>query len=94
MAVDTASKRFSVLGLSGIQTLPIPDGTVAAADRLHLLMLYSGIAADVPGVDVFSPGPRIRNAIDGLTIRAGAVVVSPTIRGSVTGPDIRAGEEV
>ena len=50
MAVDTAGKRFSVLGLAGIQTLPIPDGTVAAVDRLHLLMLYSGIAADAPAV--------------------------------------------
>ena len=50
MAVDTKNKRMSVIGLA----LPVPsmlpdsDGTIAIADRLHLLWLYSGIAAATP----------------------------------------------
>lgn len=51
MAIDTAAKRSQVLSLSltaglglfGI--LPIPDGTVAQADRQHLAGMYGGILA-------------------------------------------------
>mgnify|MGYP000887022189 CR=1 FL=1 len=41
MAVDTASKRLSIL--FG-ETLPVPSGSFVAGDRLHLLELYSGLA--------------------------------------------------
>ena len=42
MAVDTASKRLSIL--LG-ETLPVPSGSFGAADRLHLLELYSGFGS-------------------------------------------------
>lgn len=45
MALDTRDKRASaILG----RTLPGPDGTIDAADRLHVAGLYRGIAADEP----------------------------------------------
>ena len=62
MAIDTKNKRMSVIGLA----LPVPsmlpdsDGTIAIADRLHLLWLYSGIAAATPAVFVVSAIVKIR----------------------------------
>lgn len=55
MAVNTRSKRASVIGLGlGIAlTLPMPDGTVGQADRQGVALSYSGIAA------VFSVDGRI-----------------------------------
>ena len=47
MAVDTAAKRYSMLNFGDGGTLvllPAPDGTVATADKQHLLDCYSGIA--------------------------------------------------
>lgn len=45
MAIDTALKRFSAINAGnpwrGI--LPIPDGTVSAADRQIVVLLYGGI---------------------------------------------------
>ena len=50
MAVDTANKRYSMLGLGldFMRLRPVPDGSVDTADRLHFLPLYSGIAASAP----------------------------------------------
>jgi len=48
MAVDTAAKRYSMLGFSDVNAMPAPDGTIAASDRLALLDLYSGISATIP----------------------------------------------
>lgn len=45
MAIDTETKRKSILGFGSGDLLPHPDGSIAAADRLTLLWLYSGIAA-------------------------------------------------
>lgn len=47
MAVDTQNKRASCLGLAlaVTLTLPVPDGTVATADRAHTTYCYAGIAA-------------------------------------------------
>lgn len=47
MAVDTAAKRFSMMGFSDPiqQVMDPPDGSVAAADRSSFLLLYRGIAA-------------------------------------------------
>lgn len=58
MAVDTAAKRYSLVGLAAPvpSLLPIPDGTVEAADRAHLLWLYSGIALGTPTVAVAVAG--------------------------------------
>lgn len=50
MAVDTRSKRASVLGVAAaiILTLPAPDGTVGQPDQQHAALCYAGIAADSP----------------------------------------------
>lgn len=51
MAIDTAAKRKSCIGLALLFLRPgiIPDGSnLAAAERLHTQGLYSGIAASSP----------------------------------------------
>ncbi len=46
MAVDTRSKRASILGLCLIAlTLPLSDGSVDQPDRQHVAFSYAGIAA-------------------------------------------------
>jgi hypothetical protein len=52
MAVDTRDKRASMIGLRSAtpRLLPNPSGTIGAPARLHLLFLYSGIAAVVPTI--------------------------------------------
>lgn len=54
MAVDTIGKRRSVVnvGTPFRVALPEPDGTISAADRLHLGYLYSGIAVGAAAVVV------------------------------------------
>lgn len=44
MSIDTRAKRDSAL--LDPWGLPIPDGTLDASDRLWMLGLYSGIAAE------------------------------------------------
>lgn len=39
MAIDTENRRRSVL-----KQLPVPDGTISAADRAQVVWHYSGIA--------------------------------------------------
>lgn len=51
MAIDTAAKRFSCIGLGGMpwHLNPIPDGSLATgADRAHMAYLYAGITLSVP----------------------------------------------
>ena len=51
MAVDTAQKRFSMMGVGYHPILVnIPQGAVQASERALLLDLYSGIALDSPVV--------------------------------------------
>lgn len=54
MAIDTRSKRASVLGLvlPFRQHFPVPDGTLGQPDRAHLLGLYSGYEYAAPANDV------------------------------------------
>lgn len=54
MAVDTASKRFSLIGFAQphYPMVLIPDGTVAAGDRADMLALYSGITLSNPLTDL------------------------------------------
>ena len=49
MAIDTRSRRASVLGLAlaAQLTLPLVDGAVGTADRQHLAYCYCGIASSV-----------------------------------------------
>ncbi len=50
MAIDTATKRFSMMHASGgFCALPVPSGTVGAGPRFLILNLYSGIADDESG---------------------------------------------
>jgi hypothetical protein len=48
MSLDTRDRRASALGdgLAAIVEWILPDGTINAADRIHLAGLYRGIAAD------------------------------------------------
>lgn len=44
MAIDTVTKRFSMVNLGGDnQVLPVPDASLTVKDRLLLVSLYSGI---------------------------------------------------
>lgn len=49
MAIDTLAKRNSVISVNSI-ILPIPDGTIAQADRQTLLRVYGGILAAAAAV--------------------------------------------
>lgn len=53
MAVDSQTKRRSALGMviMALTIAPVPDGTVAAVDREHIIGIYAGIAPATPGVD-------------------------------------------
>ena len=47
MAINTAQRRFSMLGFDGLDELVFQaDGAVDADDRAMLLGLYSGITID------------------------------------------------
>jgi hypothetical protein len=50
MAIDTRSKRFSLMGLASpfVRPLPAPDGTVSAGDRAHFALMYSGLDLGAP----------------------------------------------
>lgn len=48
MAVDTESKRRSASDFFPFVIAPVPDGTIAAADREQATGLYSGIPPLVP----------------------------------------------
>lgn len=44
MAIDTESKRRSAYWGMGVwNVMPVPDGTVDAADRPHARWIYAGI---------------------------------------------------
>lgn len=52
MAIDTAVKRASVLGVGLVFTLlVIPDSTIAQADRQTIANSYGGILASAPVID-------------------------------------------
>lgn len=50
MAIDTRSKRFSIMGLASptVRPLPNPDGMINAGDRAHFALMYSGISLTEP----------------------------------------------
>ena len=52
MAIDTAAKRFSIMGMLACGTAPLlppPSGTVDAPARFIFLDLYSGFVGAVVG---------------------------------------------
>jgi len=89
MAVDTKAKRMSVIGLAlPVPTLlPVANNTISAADRLHLLWLYAGIAAQTPVTFVVSAIVAIRTlASNALAIRStasGNIEIRSTASGEV-----------
>ena len=53
MALDTATKRRSMLGM-GIMALviaPVADGTLSSVDRLHIMGMPGAVSPASPGVD-------------------------------------------
>ena len=75
MAIDTKPKRFSMLSFgdgSNLSLLPDPDGTIALADRQHLLDCYGGIAF-AAGVTLVDPHTATIGPI-ALSLAANAVV--------------------
>jgi hypothetical protein len=50
MAVDSKSKRFSLMNLCRTigALIPSPDGTISSGDRQHFAFCYSGIAFATP----------------------------------------------
>jgi len=49
MAINTAARRLSVMDFCSSPygaAIPLPDGVITGADRLHLLGLYSGFGDD------------------------------------------------
>lgn len=82
MAVDTRSRRASVLGigLAFTLTLPLSDGTVGQPDRQHVAFSYPGIQAAA----IATSNKAI--ALVGAYVRSvslvGAYVRSQSFRGS------------
>ena len=62
MAIDTRNRRASAgaCGLVMLVALPIPDGTIGAADRAHSAGFYAGIALDAPVSLVAVPDSTIQ----------------------------------
>lgn len=86
--MDTAAKRMQMLGFGSGDTLPIPDGALAVADRLHFLWLYGGIT---PAVAI-DPGATCLTAASitaaGVSAAITAAGVGATIAASATGQTI------
>lgn len=57
MAIDTATKRYSVIGfdLPFVRMFPVPDGTISATDRQGWLWKYTGIAFSAPVISSLVP---------------------------------------
>jgi hypothetical protein len=81
MAVDTRSRRASVLGiaLAVNLTLPLSDGTVGQPDRQHVAFCYPGILASAtPSPDTII---RVRADVIGIQVRedVGTIRVRPDV---------------
>lgn len=48
MAIDTETKRKSIMAFGSGDLLPHPDGTISVGDRQTLLTLYFGIDTSLP----------------------------------------------
>lgn len=75
MAIDTRSKRASVVGLAiaARLTLPLSDGTVGQPDRQHVSFSYAGIASIVLTGRITFSGEALTFGVltaEGMTIGA------------------------
>ena len=67
MAVDSAEKRMSTLGLCHWHPIiPVADGTTDQGDRQQLLGIYRGILAGAPEELGVSSFRRLRRMSDSL----------------------------
>ena len=100
MSVDTAQKRYSLLGLGSPvpRLLPIPQGSLGADDRALLIFLYSGLAAEATVAETPSggwfrePKPRFGGETDSereaRRVRMGILPPDPVyIESDTGGPD-------
>lgn len=75
MALDTADRRFSALGLAGglanSVVFAIPDGTISAGDRIQLLGLYRGLLG--------APTITVSPAVISISVPTPSVSVGLTI---------------
>ncbi len=56
MAIDTANKRLSALGIGNIHIImPFPDGSLGLDDRAILQKQYTHDSFPSPGLDLFHP---------------------------------------
>jgi len=85
MAIDTVAKRASALSFMVGVLLPVPDGTVAQADRQTLRLLYGGILATSGTV----AGPYSCEASE--VFQAGAVMGEAFQAGKPAGETFQAG---
>ena len=89
MAIDTANKRFSILGLDSPNpvALPKPTGTVGAAERQNFLRKYLGILFGVPATTTVTRSVLASRAVsvtgNGQNATALSTLVSRAV--SVTG---------
>lgn len=60
MAVDTRSRRASVLGLglAVLLTPPLADGAVGTEDRAHVALCYAGLTTASPPTATLAPAWR------------------------------------
>jgi hypothetical protein len=88
MAVDTRSKRASVLGigLAAALTLPLVDGTVGQPDRQHVAFCYAGVAASTVSAAQADVTVRVGELAGTIeiselagTVRAGVVTGTVTV---------------
>lgn len=65
MAIDTADKRYSLIGAASkmARVFPVPDGSYAnAQDRAHLAWLYAGTLTSVSNAArLVDPRPRLHS---------------------------------
>ncbi len=78
MAIDTANKRRSMLGLAlaSLIVMPVPNGGIDAADRQHMLGAYAGIPfASAP----VAPPPTSRQMTDDMALQSVAKRTAPAL---------------
>lgn len=80
MAIDTETKRRSVLGytLGVALVLPVADSSITVGDRAHVAGLYAGlsVAAAVPDAALIGMSQT------GPTVFGGATSTGPTLAGA------------
>lgn len=89
MAVDTAGKRASALGIGLVFTLlVIPDSTIAQPDRQTIAHSYSGILATAPVIDTQDCFLSVTSVINDDPLSITSAIGDGLSVGSVVNDDI------